>query len=224
MKHASELIKDFESEQYNELLTDIYVDEHLLAYQNGRYIAALQEFIKDFGDLFQIRVGNLLNLHIVFHADHIGDAADFIRHGVPQRFRILHHIPAVDQRTEESAGCAGIDLQRLADIQQPHRTSAGGQIFHNTQCLFRGLVGHNCIFISFHNHIPYFLTFRIYYYIQSSLNVNNQNSFSITSVSHPLFRLSAPAAVRNVEIFNTLSGGRLFMLPARAETENGGIV
>ena len=50
MKHASELIKDFESEQYNELLTDIYVDEHLLAYQNGRYIAALQEFIKDFGD------------------------------------------------------------------------------------------------------------------------------------------------------------------------------
>ena len=44
MKHASELIKDFESEQYNELLTDIYVDEHLLAYQNGRYIAALQEF------------------------------------------------------------------------------------------------------------------------------------------------------------------------------------
>ena len=31
MKHASELIKDFESEQYNELLTDIYVDEHLLA-------------------------------------------------------------------------------------------------------------------------------------------------------------------------------------------------
>lgn len=48
MKHASELIKDFESEQYNELLTDIYVDEHLLAYQNGRYIAALQEFIKDF--------------------------------------------------------------------------------------------------------------------------------------------------------------------------------
>ena len=35
MKHASELIKDFESEQYNELLTDIYVDEHLLAYQNG---------------------------------------------------------------------------------------------------------------------------------------------------------------------------------------------
>lgn len=50
MKHASELIKGFESEQYNELLTDIYVDEHLLAYQNGRYIAALQEFIKDFGD------------------------------------------------------------------------------------------------------------------------------------------------------------------------------
>ena len=47
MKHASELIKGFESEQYNELLTDIYVDEHLLAYQNGRYIAALQEFIKD---------------------------------------------------------------------------------------------------------------------------------------------------------------------------------
>ena len=50
MKHASELIKNFESEQYNELLTDIYVDEHLLAYQNGRYIAALQKFIKDFGD------------------------------------------------------------------------------------------------------------------------------------------------------------------------------
>ena len=45
MKHASELIKDFESEQYNELLTDIYVDEHLLANQNGRYIAALQKFI-----------------------------------------------------------------------------------------------------------------------------------------------------------------------------------
>ena len=198
----------------------IHVDvDHLHIPLNGH----AGRFIKDFGDLLQIRVGNLLNLHVVFYIDHIGDAADFICHGIPQRFRILYDISAVDQRVEKPACRTRIDLQRLADIQQPHRTSAGGQIFHNTQCLFCGLVGHNCIFISFHNHIPYFLTFCIYY-IQSSVNVNNQNSFSITSVSHPLFRLSAPAAVRNVEIFNTLSGGRLFMLPARAGTENGGIV
>ena len=71
-------------------------------------------FIENFGDLLQIRVGDLLNLHVVFYIDHIGDAADFICHGIPQRFRILYDISAVDQRVEKPARRTGIDLQRLA--------------------------------------------------------------------------------------------------------------
>lgn len=51
MKLASELKKEFENELHNDLLTDIYVDEHLLPYQNHRYAAALQEFINNFGNI-----------------------------------------------------------------------------------------------------------------------------------------------------------------------------
>lgn len=50
MKKASLVIQDILGNQYNELFKEIYVDEHLLTYQQKRYVSAIEKFISLYGD------------------------------------------------------------------------------------------------------------------------------------------------------------------------------
>ena len=49
-KNVSELIREFEAGQYNDLLLDIYADEKVLDHQRKRYIHALESYREIFGD------------------------------------------------------------------------------------------------------------------------------------------------------------------------------
>lgn len=50
MKKASLLIQKIQNKEYDDILTDIYVDIHLLAHQKQRYIKAIEKFIDLYGD------------------------------------------------------------------------------------------------------------------------------------------------------------------------------
>ena len=44
------LIEEFKQGKHNDLLKDIYVDEAVLTYQQERYVKALEEFKKLYGE------------------------------------------------------------------------------------------------------------------------------------------------------------------------------
>lgn len=50
MLHTTSIIKKMSENEYNELLTDIYVDNSLIPYQRKRYIDAIQSYVKTFGE------------------------------------------------------------------------------------------------------------------------------------------------------------------------------
>lgn len=50
MKKASLLIQKIQNKEYDEILTDIYVDTHLLEHQRERYMNAIKKFIDLYGD------------------------------------------------------------------------------------------------------------------------------------------------------------------------------
>lgn len=50
MLHTTSIIKKMSENEYNELLTDIYIDNSLIPYQRKRYIDAIQSYVKTFGE------------------------------------------------------------------------------------------------------------------------------------------------------------------------------
>ena len=46
------LIEEFKQGKHNDLLKDIYVDEAVLTYQQERYVKALEEFKKLYGESY----------------------------------------------------------------------------------------------------------------------------------------------------------------------------
>lgn len=50
MKQASLVIQEIQENQYNDILKNVYVDEHLIESQKNRYIAAIKKFISLYGD------------------------------------------------------------------------------------------------------------------------------------------------------------------------------
>lgn len=50
MKQVTQIINEFKAGQYKELLKDIYVDESMIAYQEGRYVKALESYVNLYGE------------------------------------------------------------------------------------------------------------------------------------------------------------------------------
>lgn len=50
MKQVTQIINEFKAGQYKELLKDIYVDESMIAYQEERYVKALESYVNLYGE------------------------------------------------------------------------------------------------------------------------------------------------------------------------------